>query len=425
MKTTRRTFLAAGASAGAAVPFLGQQPAWLEALAQAGGAPEDNILVVVQVRGGWDQHQLLCEVDHPVYIAARPNIKLDKTKVLPVATSVPHYWHPAAQPFKDLFDRGDLAVVQNVGYPSPNLSHFTSEKKWYSADATATQVQQGWLSSYLKKGYTGTFQIPAINVESRLNEVFLGSRLPVFTRVTDFQFQMDTSTYARNDNAVQLETLAANASAPRLGGDPSLLYVSASTADAVADSALLQSVGSAYTPMVTYPTATLSTYLQLIARYITHGLKTQVYYTSGGGFDTHANEVVATATETGTFANRLADITGPIKAFLDDIKAYGYEKKVIVLVWSEFSRRLGENGSLGTDHGHGGISFLAGEPITGGLYGTPPDLSQATTPYTSYYVPFNSLSTDFRHIYATIVEKWFGARQLDVLGATYPTLGML
>ena len=118
-------------------------------------------------------------------------------------------------------------------------------------------------------------------------------------------------------------------------------------------------------------------------------------------------------------------MSGAIKAFLDDIKAYGYDKKVVLLVFSEFGRRVGENGSLGTDHGHGGVAFVAGAPVIGGLYGNWPDLSKATKPYSRYWIPFNTLSTDFRSMYATIIDKWLGAQHKQILGSTFPLIGFL
>lgn len=427
MSTTRRTFLATGLSAGAAVPFLGPRPSWLEAAALANGGPEDNILVVVQIRGGWDALNILPEIGHANYVAARPTLALPSSAVLQLQTGAKHFWHPSMAPFKAMFDNGDLATIENVGYPNPNLSHFTSEKKWYSADASAGSNAggDGWLSNYLKKGYPGSFQIPAIDIENRLNGSFLGSRVPVFTRITDYKFQFDPNFYARVDDTVQLNTLLDNCAVSRAGASDGMMFVADSTVDAIHDSALLQSVGSSYTPKATYPNSRFASTMQIAARYITGGLKTQVYYTSTGGFDHHANEVVPGSPATGDFADKIQDVTGTIKAFIDDIKAYGKGKKVVVMVFSEFARRLGENGAVGTDHGHGGLAFLAGEPVKGGRYGTPPDLSKATTPYDRYWIPYDSNSTDFRSMYATVIQNWFGINHATILGGTFPLLGAL
>lgn len=421
MDTSRRTILASGLAAGAAAPML-RQPGFLSA-ASVLAPPSDSVLVVLQVRGGWDQLQLLAEIDHPKYQAARPNIKLAKAKALSLATGAQHYWHPALAPFKALYDNGDLALIENIGYPNPNLSHFTSERKWYAGDPNAAQIKEGWLGAWVNRGYTGSFQIPAINVTSRLVPSFTGSRVPVFRRVSDFRFAFDTSSTAREDNELQLQILEQNAKVLRGAADPLLLHIAGATADAVTDSALLQSVGAGYSPKATYTSSATSRYLQIMARYITGGLKTRVYYTQVGGFDTHANEVVAGATETGTLADRVGDVASSVKAFIDDLKAHNEDKRVVVMLFSEFGRRLGENGSLGTDHGHGGLALVAGTPVVGGRYGTPPDLSKATTPYNRYYIPFDNDSTDFRSLYATLLDDWLGADHTQLLGGSFSKLG--
>ena len=422
MTTTRRTFLATGISAGAAAPFMTPQPSWLEAAAGNAG-PTDSVLVVVQIRGGWDGVQLLPELDHPTYAKARPTIGLQKSKALTLATGASHYWHPAAVGFKALYDRGDLAIIENIGYAKPNLSHFTSMKKWYAADPTKAVVDEGWLGGYLKRGYKGTGTMPAINLEARLNPAFLPERLPVFTNPANFQFRFDPNYYSKLDQKVQAEALRANAAALRTGAHPNLLHVAGSTIDAIKDSAVLQTTGASYSPKATYPASRLSNYLRTAARYIVGGLSTKVYYTSHGGFDNHANLVVQGATDTGTFATRLAEVAGPVKAFLDDMKAHGQGKRVVVMLMSEFGRRVGENGSLGTDHGHGGIAFFAGESVKAGRYGQSPDLGKVTTPYNRYYIPFDSRSTDFRRMYWDAL-KWLNvADPKTVLGQSFAPLG--
>ncbi|MHC4897071.1 MAG: DUF1501 domain-containing protein [Planctomycetota bacterium] len=424
MSTTRRDFLVGGLSAGAAVPLLGARahPSWLSASAKA-AAPGDQILVIVQARGGYDYVNMLPMVDDPTYQAARPSLKLPKSKVLTLKSGEAHYWHPGLAAFKALFDAGDLAVIRNVGYPKPNLSHFESEKKWYSADPTVSVLKEGWLATYLKKGYTGTFQIPAMDIQSRMSNAFSGSRVPVFTNPSAFAFQFDALTGW--DSTVEAATIQANAAVPRPGADDNLKFVAGGVTQAFADSNLIQTAGANYTPKATYPNNSLARRLQLAARYIVNGVKTQVYYTDTGGFDNHANEIQQGTPELGRFNDLLTGMSGAIKAFLDDIKAYGYDKKVVVMLFSEFGRRVGENGSLGTDHGHGGVAFVGGAPVTGGLYGKWPDLSKATTPYNRYWIPFDTLSTDFRSMYATLIDRWLGASHKDILGGTFPLLGFL
>lgn len=417
MTTTRRQFLAAGALAGAAVPLVRPTPRWLQ------GAPPrrtGQILVIVQAHGGYDYFNQIVPATHPNYINGRPNLRIAQSVCLNLRNGASYWWAPAMQSFKDLYDRGDLAIVHNIGYPNPNLSHFESEKKWYAADPAVTVLQRGWLARWLDL-YGGTAQIPAVDLENRMNDAFSGQRVPVMTNVEGFQFAVDPGTPA--DNNLELSLIQSNAAALRPTADPFLRYIADGTADAFADSLLIQQAAASYNPAVTYPAGTLSQRLQLAASLITGNLGADVYYVDTGGFDNHANLAVAGAAHTGTFANLLTGMTGAIKAFLDDMIAQGRGSQVVVMVFTEFSRRVFENGSLGTEHGHGGVAYLAGQPVTGGEYGTYPDLNPATN--SQYYIPFNQNSVDFRSLYGTVLERWLGVSHAAVLGGSYPLLGAL
>jgi uncharacterized protein (DUF1501 family) len=423
--TTRRDFLLGSLSAGAGT-VLGSRlaPQWL----QAAGGSSTRKLVVIQISGGWDYFSQIIPVNSPQYYAARTTAGIgiadnDNVSTLPISGSIPQKWSIALRAFKDLYDRGDLAVVNNVGYPSPNLSHPESTARWLSGWTNLTQFTDGWLGRYLRNGYTGGFQLPALDIEGAMSGAFSGYRVPVMRNPATFQFAYDTGT--RNDNVLQAQLLHSNALVLRPTAGPTLQVAASGIASAVTDSALLQSTGASYTPRVTYPNSTLATDLRLAARYITAGLGTHVYYASTGGWDLHANLAVRGAGHTGTMANLLTNVSSCVKAFLDDLAAYGVDQNVVVMVFSEFSRRFGENGSSGVDHGHGGVVYLAGAPVVGGFYGTYPDLSVATTPYANWYPTFGATSTDFRSIYATILERWLNVPSAPLLGQQFPLLAAL
>lgn len=425
MNTSRRDFLKGGLSAGAALPVLGGAalaPAWLQAL-QGQMNAAGKVLVVLQVRGGWDWLNLLIN-DHPNYYAARPTIGIPKTSTLGyINASTTVQWHPQMVAFKTLFDAGKLAVIQGIGYPTPNLSHFESEKYWYAGSPGVGLVDMGWLGGWLKKGYSGGYQIPAIDVEGSLVPAFNGSLVPVLRDPNTFRFNVDAGT--PNDNNLALQMLVQNAMFLRPAAGTNLKYVAQGTFGANNDSTVLRTTGSTYTPAVTYPNSQLSTDLKLAARYIINGLQTQCYYLSTGGFDNHANEVQAANPHLGTIANLIAGITQSVKAFLDDVKAQAPARAqdVYVMLFSEFGRRTGENGSIGTDHGHQSMAFLAGEGVIGGLYGKYPDFATITAPYANHYfgwVP--NQTTDFRSLYATILERVLGVPSAPILGSQFPLI---
>jgi uncharacterized protein (DUF1501 family) len=310
--------------------------------------------------------------------------------------------------------------VHNVGYPNPNLSHFESEKKWYAGDPTTTVLQRGWLARW-RDLWTGTAQIPAVDIENRQNDAFSGQRVPVMTNLASFAYTADPSTAA--DNQLELALIQQNAAVLRPTADPFLQFVADASVAAGSDSQAIQQAAAGYTPAATYPGSQLAERLQLAASLITGGLGAEVYVCDRGGFDTHANEATAGQPAAGNLATMLADLSGSILAFLDDIAAHGMGQQVVVMVFTEFGRRCWENGSLGTEHGHGGVAFLAGAPVVGGEFGNYPDLTNATNG--QYYIPFDGLSTDFRSLYATVLDRWLGVSSVQVLGSQFPLLGAL
>jgi uncharacterized protein (DUF1501 family) len=328
--------------------------------------------------------------------------------------------HPALAPFKTLYDAGKLAIIQGVGYPSANFSHFQSEKIYYQGDPTVLNVSRGWLAGALLNNDRGS-TMPAINFEGSLNPVFTGYPVPVLTNLNSFQFRTDPQTTL--DQILERTKMVQHAAVLRPTAHPNLQYVTTELMDAQAAVARLQTSGSQYAPAVTYPANNpLNGVFQLIARYCLYPVGAHVFYASVGGFDNHANE----GGTTGALATLLDRYSSVIKAFLDDLLAQNPDtaRKVIVKVWSEFGRRFGPNGSGGTDHGAATINFVAGERVRGGLYGTYPSFAGITPPYEQRNINY---TTDFRRIDAEIIDRWLNASSRAVYPASAPTqhLGFL
>lgn len=421
MTSSRRDFMVGGLSAGAGLSLLpGSLWGMASQLASSG-----RMLVVVQVDGGWDYFNQIVPVDRKEYYDARPTIGIpDKGgSTLPIDKNIPQKWPVFAQPWKELYDRGDLAVINNVGYPNPNLSHFESQARWYTAQTDPPSGASGWLGEYLRKGYTGPQTIPALDASVRPTGAFEGARVPVIgSTSTLIRFETDPSTWA--DNAIELLAMNAGASVPRQGGE-NLGYtakVMARTFDLVRQ---LQTASQYHRPKVRYPyDAQITPYLYRVAALIANSFPSHVLYLRTGAFDHHSRMADQGGT-TGTFARMFGSLAGNIKAFLDDMRAYGKSSDLVVLLFSEFSRRLGQNGSIGTDHGHGGVAYLAGDQVRGGWYGKYPDLRKATPPYADWYPDFGQDSIDYRQLYATVLERWLGVSSKKVLGAQYQLLPIL
>jgi uncharacterized protein (DUF1501 family) len=423
MSLSRREFLAGGLGAGLSLPLI-QKGLVFEPLSAMGGT--EDVVVFFQLRGGNDMLHNIFTPDEAKYGQARPTLKIPKTKGIQVKANSPYYLNPNLASFKTLFDAGDLAIVNGVGYPNPNYSHFRSLDIIATADPTATSAYAGWLGTYLKKAYTGGFQIPAIDLESKLNRFFVGRPIPTFTNAANFKFRPDSATSF--DQKLELALLESNAKAPRPGADPNLQFVSNAVGTTPGDVGLIQNTGTGYKPKVTYPSANanerrVSASFQTVARYIVGGLRTHIYQFSLGGFDTHANEVLASDPTQGNLAALLKAVSDGTKAFLDDLKAQGTTRRVVVYIFSEFGRRVGENGNNGTDHGAAGVAYVAGSPVKGGLYGAFPDWSKVSGP--SWNRQNFMATTDFRSVYATFLENYWKVNSALVLGKKWTPLSFL
>lgn len=413
MKTTRRGFLASGAATAGA--------AGLGNLAPAGTA--DRTFVAIQIEGGWDYLSMLIPADHPAYNEARPNLRIPRSSTLQVTGGWDWYWHPSLAPLRDLFDRGDLAIIENIGYPTPDLSHFESIKKWHAGDPTVGALRSGWLGRYLNTGYSIGSPIPALDVEPYPSPVFAGHRVPALIDVGTLSLQFDWN--SPEDSAVGRLAIEANSGLTEILSSGLALDISARANQAIRFSGALRQLGATYSPRASYPGTELAGNLRLAARYIGAGAPIQLYHMKTSGFDTHSLQAQRGAPTAGNLANLLSDVAQAVRAFLDDVAAWGRADDVVVLLYSEFGRRVSENGALGTDHGHGGVAFLAGAPVNGGRYGQTPDLTAIHRPFESYYIPYDSRSTDFRSVYATVLERWLQVASAPILGGSFPILGAL
>jgi len=414
MRTTRRGFLAGSAAAVGA--------ARLPALAPKPGVG-DRALVAIQVEGGWDYLSMLVPADHAAYREARPNLKIPRSATLTVQGGFDWYWHPRLAPFRDLFDRGDLAIVENVGYPSPDLSHFQSIKKWHTADPSAGAFHSGWMGRYLGSAYNGYSPLPALDIEPYVSPVFASYRVPAVLDAGSLSLSFDWN--SPEDSAVGRLALETSTAYTELVGTGLLREVAAQQVHAQRFANALREMGRSYSPRASYPSTGLASGLKLAARYLSAGVPIQLFHLKTSGFDTHSLQAVRGDTARGQFADLIGELAAAVKAFLDDVNSWGRGSDVVVMLYSEFGRRVSENGAMGTDHGHGSVMFLGGQPVNGGRYGQTPDLASIHRPNESYYIPFDGRSTDFRRVYATVLERWIQVPSAPILGGTFAPLNAL
>ena len=410
MNATRRQFLKTSLAGGSLVSLGSTVPAFLSRTAAA--APEanrpgarDTIVVVVQLTGGNDGLNTVIPYTDPEYAKLRPTLRIPKDQVKKLDDAVG--LHPAMERLAKLLDDRALAVVQGVGYPNPNQSHFRSMDIW-QAGSTAQTLTEGWLGKALKKMPAApAFHLAGPNDSSPLALAGAPARVPTISSLNDFQLQVTAASGAdtREQRAV-IEGVAQGA------GQPGLLdFVQRTAANTYASSRRLQEVGKNYQPKVPYPNSALANHLKVAAQLIDGGLGARLFYVSIGNFDTHANQL-------NTHANLLRQLSEAMTAFYQDMAARGHKDRILMMTFSEFGRRAHENGSRGTDHGAAAPMLLVGGKVQAGVIGRHPSLTDLAMDNIKHAV-------DFRQVYATILEGWLGVASQEVLGDNFQTVSLL
>lgn len=404
--TDRRDFLRTSAllGFGASVPtFLGKSA--LAAPTSDKPGAKDTILVVVQLTGGNDGLNTVIPFADPEYAKLRPNIGIKKDEAKKLTDSLG--LHPAMGDFAKLHDDGALCVVQGVGYPNPDQSHFRSMDIWHAA-STEQSLTEGWIGKAFKEKAVPGFHLADSTKESApLALTGAPARIPSITSLEDFQLKVAAADPKEREKQKKLiESVSGGGSV----GKPDLLdFVKRTATTTYASTEKLASIGKNYTPKVPYPTTALATRLKLAAQLIDAGVGARLFYVSLDGFDTHAGQGGAT----GAHANLLETVSGAISAFYRDLAARGHGERVCVMTFSEFGRRAKENGSKGTDHGSGAPLFLVGGRVKAGVVGDHPSLTKLEDGNLKHH-------TDFRTVYAAVLNELLGVDAAKVLGKGFP-----
>lgn len=356
---------------------------------------DDKVLVVIQLDGGNDGLNTVVPFADDAYGRARKKLRIPTKDVLKVDDQLG--LHPAMRSAKELFDDGRLSIVQGVGYPNPDRSHFRSMKIWQTASFDDDQHDNnGWLGRTLdQKSFVGKKN--AIYIGQQETPVALWGRqceAVSLSREEDLRLAMDLASSAEKKNAkADLEQ-----------------FVSKQVLSAYASAEEFEKNGkkNSKSEDAAYPSTRLGSQLKLVSQLLKSGAQTRVFYTSQNGYDTHSAQRF-------DHSRLLREYSDALKALLDDLKHAGLDDRVVVMTFSEFGRRIEENDSLGTDHGTAGPVFLAGSPIKGGLLGDAPDFSDLVDGDLK-------VQHDFRSVYATILDQWLEVDSASVLGDDHPAL---
>ncbi|HEX6799925.1 MAG TPA: DUF1501 domain-containing protein [Ktedonobacterales bacterium] len=371
-------------------------------------------LIVVQMAGGNDGLNTIVPYTDSAYYQARPTLAIPQSQVLDLDGRLG--MHPALKALQPLWQQNKVAIVEGVGYPNPNLSHFASMDIWQTLDLNG-QGAQGWLGKYVaglvdQDGHP--FQSLAAGTTLPTALRALNADVPTVSNPAAYKLLPDPGAAASGQVSAaeaRIQTLLKLYNTyPRSAPYAALLDATAQSA--VDGAKQLASVVSTYKPAVTYPTSNFAKGLQVLTEVIVQGLGLRVGYVTLGGFDTHASQA-------DTQTKLLTDLAEGVSAFLADLAAHNATQNVVVMTWSEFGRRVEENGNEGTDHGTAAPLFVVGDSVQGGIYGEPPDLNQLDDAGNLIF------TTDFRAIYATVLDRWLGAPSTAVLGGSFDDQGFL
>jgi uncharacterized protein (DUF1501 family) len=430
---TRREFLRRTVLGGAlswTVPtflantFSALQAAAADKATQTPTGRDGTILVVLQMAGGNDGLNAVVPFANDYYHRARPRIGLAAARILKLNDQIG--LHSALTGFKDLYDAGRLAIVQGVGYPNPNRSHFRSTEIWQTASDSARFERYGWLGRYFDNACSGCDPTIGVCVGRQMPQAFAAKQPNGISLDNPQNYRFMAGEPRRPGHAVSMEdsfrklnqpeegensggTIASISGAVRHVGSP-LDFLERTALDAQLSSDKIRSVASRVENLATYPGSQLGNSLKLVAKLIGGGLPTRIFYVSQGGYDTHTNQINAQE-------RLLKDLGDSVSAFVEDMKGQGNLPRVLLMTFSEFGRRVAENANGGTDHGAAAPMFVIGEKVKAGLQGQYPSLAPG-----DLFQGDLKFNVDFRCVYAAVLETWLKTPSAPVLGRRFAPL---
>jgi len=426
---TRREFLRStvlGASATWTVPmfvertFADMHVAAKDLATQAVTGKDDTILVVLQMAGGNDGLNTIVPFEDDAYYNSRPRLGKREKDLIKLADGIG--LNDSMPYLGSLFKEGELAVVQGVGYPNPNRSHFVSTSIWETGD-TANRSNTGWLGRYFDNACAGADPTVGISLNKTQPESFGALKNPGVSLSSPELYRWMHSGGEMADAERFFDSLNSpdapvdGASIEMLGktggivGEANLAFLERVAMDARVSSKQVLEIAAKHKTKVLYGATPIARSLNMVARMVAGGMPTRVYYVSHGGFDTHNQQI-------NSHDRLLGQLDDALKSFFADLKDQGNADRVTLMTFSEFGRRVKENNSAGTDHGRASCLFVAGAPVKGGVYGAAPSLTDLDKGDLVH-------SVDFRQVYATVLKDWMRTNPAPILKGDYGTLGFL
>ena len=371
----------------------------------------DNVLVVLQLSGGNDALNTIVPYSDPLYMDNRPVVRIDPERVLPIDDAIG--FNPAMAPIKDLWDQGKVAIIQGVGYPNPVRSHFRSMDIWHTCEPDKVGTE-GWLGRAIRDLDPRQENVlTGVNFGRGLPRALAAPGVPVASVGNLETYGVLTGIKGADQRTEALDLFAKMYSA-QLGSNLVREYISQTGTDALSGADILSTAPHKYASTVKYGSDTVAQYMRNIAQVYLAGLGTRILYTTApqNSFDTHASEMAK-------HPQLWHEVSHAVGALYQDLQEHNASDNVVIFLFTEFGRRVHDNGS-GTDHGSGGIAFVIGDAVRGGLYGEYPSL--APEQLLEGDLHYNN---DFRGTYATLLEQWLGLDAKPIVGGSFEPFAFL
>jgi uncharacterized protein (DUF1501 family) len=409
MDVSRRLFI----HNGVATVSLGlAAPSFLSAIAEAQGLRTRN-LVVVYLGGGNDALNTLISYRDAAYYSRRPSLAVPPGQVLQVGTDAAGQalgLHPQLGGLLNIFNEGRLALVQRSGYPNSSRSHFEASDIWGTANPQSS-TGSGWLGRYLDALPRPLDALAAWNTTAETPRALVSgqSGVPAIPNASTYTYASPNRGSAALEERAAAQAMAANPA----NGRPHLAFVNSTSRGAI-ETLDRVALATSYTPTVVYPNNGFALAMRTVAGAIVRGIGSRVFWVQTGGFDTHAGQ----GGTGGAYGNLMGTLGNGLAAFYNDVRNQGLASDTTVIVFSEFGRRISENGSAGTDHGAAGLMMVLGGSVRGGLHGTAASLAPGspTLENNSGDVRYE---TDFRSVYARLLDQWLGVNSVPILNGDF------
>ncbi len=373
---------------------------------------KDPVLVVLQLTGANDPLNTVIPYTNPLYWDNRPNVKIPEDKVLPINDELG--FHPSMGPVKQLWDEGKVAIIHGIGYQNSPRSHFRSMDIWHTCEPDKVGTE-GWLGKVIRDlDPNGSNVLKGVNFGQGLPRALALRGVPV-TSVSNLDSYGVLTDVPGIDSPAERDRMLdifARIYAPTIGTGPVMDYLSQTGRNVLDGADIIKTAPQKYTSSVEYTDTPIAKALKSVAQVYLADLGTQIFYTQHGSFDTHFNQL--------PMHNKLwTDVGQAIGDFFEDLREHHAGDNLIMMLFTEFGRRVKDNGT-GTDHGAGGIAFVIGEPVKGGMYGTYPSLKAENLSQGDLAPNY-----DFRGFYSSVVEQWLGLDPVPIVGGKFEQMSFV